>query len=61
VVAPLKFGDHQPVAIASATQDYYGNLYFAEAGCRPSCVYMYRLDGLGGKKVVPWKDIKQWG
>jgi hypothetical protein len=62
VVCPLQFGDHRPVAIASATPDYYGNLYFAEAGCRPTRVYIYRPDEADGvTKRMSWKDIKPWG
>ncbi|HOL67236.1 MAG TPA: hypothetical protein PKX93_07260, partial [bacterium] len=41
-VCPLIFGDHRPPAIASATPDFYGNLYFAEAGAAPSGLYIYR-------------------
>jgi len=62
VLGPIKFGDHQPGAIASATQDYYGNLYFAGAGNSPTRMYVYRPDGVTtSKKRFRWKDIKQWG
>ena len=56
------FEGHTTGAIASATPDYYGNLYFAEAGRTPTRVYIYRPDTAEkGKPVLSWKDIKQWG
>jgi len=62
VVAVLTFGDYEPGDIASATTDFYGNLYFAEAGKRPTCIYVYRPDWVDyDKQVFSWKDIKQWG
>jgi hypothetical protein len=61
-VAELRCGDHTPAAIASATPDYYGNLYFAEAGRTPTRLYVYRPDSARKEKpVFSWKDIKQWG
>lgn len=50
------------VHIASATPDFYGNLYFAEAGPNPTSLYIFRPDGARkGKKVLSFQDIKQWG
>lgn len=61
-VCSLRFGNHQPEAVASATQDFYGNLYFAEAGNAPTAIYIYRPNKSSlSKKVFSWKDIKQWG
>ncbi|MBT9141200.1 MAG: hypothetical protein DDT30_01789 [Dehalococcoidia bacterium] len=61
-ICALKFGDHQPHAMASATQDFYGNLYFAEAGNAPTAIYIYHPNKSSlNKKVFSWKDIKQWG
>lgn len=62
VVAVLKFGGHEPNHIASATCDFYGNLYFAGAGNVPTGMYVYRPDWVNyKKKVFSWKDIKPWG
>jgi len=61
-LAEIRFGDHISGAIASATPDYYGNLYFAEAGRTPTRIYIYRPDTVEeDQKVLSWKDIKQWG
>jgi len=62
VVCPLRFGEHEPIAIASATPDFYGNLYFAGAGNAPTRLYIYRPDYVTKDKTLfSWKDIKQWG
>ena len=62
VVAVLTFGDYEPKTIASATPDFYGNLYFAEAANNPTGMYVYRPDWVDDKKqVFSWHDIKQWG
>jgi len=62
VVAVLQFGDYEPPILASATPDFYGNLYFAEAGRAPTGMYVYRPDGASrDKQVFSWNDIKQWG
>lgn len=62
VVAILAFGDYEPGHIASATPDFYGNLYFAEAGNSPTGMYIYRPDWVDyDREVFSWKDIKQWG
>jgi len=62
VVALLEFGDYEPAVLASATPDFYGNLYFAEAGCTPTGMYVYRPDWVDyDKQVFSWADIKQWG
>ncbi|MCM8770210.1 MAG: hypothetical protein NC911_11220 [Candidatus Omnitrophica bacterium] len=61
-VACLVFGEHRPLAIASATFDFYGNLYFAEAGTAPSGFYIYRPKKASAKPdVFSEKDIKPWG
>jgi len=61
-ICSLTFGGNKPIAIASATPDYYGNLYFADAGRAPTGMYIYRSGGTRRtKKVFSWKDIKQWG
>jgi len=62
VVAPMRFGEREPVAIASATPDFYGNLYFAGAGVAPTEIYIYRPDHVNkDEKLFSWKDVKQWG
>lgn len=62
IVAILEFGDYGPNHIASATVDFYGNLYFAEAGNNPTGMYVYRPDGVdAARQVFSWQDIKQWG
>ena len=62
IVAAMVFGDEEPCHIASATPDYYGNLYFAEAGVKPTSMYVYRPDWVDyDKQVFSWSDIKQWG
>ena len=62
VVAVMAFGDYEPHHIASATVDFYGNLYFAEAGLNPTGMYVYRPDWVDyGKQVFSWDDLKQWG
>lgn len=61
-VCSLTFGKHAPRAIASSTPDFYGNLYFADAGTNPTGMYVYRPErARKEKKVFSWKDIKQWG
>jgi len=61
-VAPMRFGEREPRAIASATPDFYGNLYFAGAGVAPTEIYIYRPDHVTKEKeLFSWKDIKQWG
>jgi hypothetical protein len=61
-VAVLEFGDYEPLILASATPDFYGNLYFAEAGTSPTGMYVYRPDAADGRtQVFSWNDIKQWG
>jgi hypothetical protein len=61
-VCPLVFGEHKSGHIASATQDFYGNLYFADAGQSPTGMYIYRPSIASmNKKVFSFKDIKQWG
>ena len=62
VLAVLEFGDDEPYVHASATPDFYGNLYFAEAGHSPTGMTIYRPDWADyDKQVFSWKDIKQWG
>ena len=62
VLAALRFGAHEPVHIASATPDFQGNLYFAEAGSEPTGMYVYRPTATGRRKqALTWKDIKPWG
>ena len=62
VVAILEFGEAEPWVHASATPDFYGNLYFAEAGGSPTGMTIYRPDWVDyDKQVFSWKDIKQWG
>ncbi len=61
-VCCLVFGQHRPPAIASATPDFYGNLYFAEAGAAASGIYIYRPKQASNKPdVFSFQDIKQWG
>ena len=61
VVGSLSFGGRPPV-VASATADYYGNLYFADAGRSPTGMFIYRPDSAESKtKVLGWNDIKPWG
>jgi len=62
VLGAMEFGDHRPAAVASATPDFYGNLYFAGAGTSPTQMYVYRPEGTTtDKQVFSFKDIKQWG
>jgi hypothetical protein len=62
VLGVIDFPGRREVHIASATPDFYGNLYFAEAGVAPTSLYIYRPDGTSrSRKVFSWKDIKQWG
>jgi hypothetical protein len=62
VLAVLEFGDHEPAHVASATPDFFGNLYFADAGQPPTGMYVYRPSGASpNKTVLSWRDIKQWG
>lgn len=61
-VCSLTFGEHKPTAIASATFDFYGNLYFAEAGNSPTAIYIYKPKYVSkNKKLFSWNDVKQWG
>ena len=61
-VCDMVFDGRTPVAIASGTPDFYGNLYFADAGRSPTGMYVYRPDTDGDReKVFGWQDIKQWG
>ena len=62
VVARLEFGEYEPGHIASATADFHGNLYFAEAGNSPTGMYVYRPDwATTDKQVFSFRDIKPWG
>jgi hypothetical protein len=63
VVAVLEFGKSSRwFHIASATADFKGNLYFAEAGTHPTGMYIYRPHNPGGQtNVFSFNDIKQWG
>lgn len=61
-LVPGDIPDFDTRTMASATQDYYGNLYFAQAGGSPTQIYIYMPDTVKkGVKVFNWKDIKQWG
>ncbi len=52
----------EAIHFASATQDFYGNLYFAEAGLTPTSVYIFRPDYVEkGKQAFTFEDIKPWG
>jgi len=61
LLGTVRFDDFYPRAIASATPDFYGNLYFASAGFSPTGFFVYRPHNAGTQKVFGWKDIKQWG
>jgi len=62
LVAVLEFGDFELCHIASATVDFYGNLYFALAGTTPTGMCVYRPDDVNyDQNVLSWDDIKQWG
>lgn len=53
-----RMGQH----IASATCDFYGNLYFAEAGRAPTRFFVYRPDDVDmTRQVFSFDDIKPWG
>jgi hypothetical protein len=62
VVAILESDQGERLHIASATADYYGNLYFADAARHPTGMHVYRPDAAdAGRTVFSWKDVKQWG
>lgn len=62
VLGQIDFPGRRDIHIASATPDFFGNLYFAEAGAKPTSLIIYRPDYVEpGKKVFSWKDIKAWG
>ena len=44
------------------TPDFYGNLYFADAGRAPTGMFVYRPDSVDGRaRQLGWADIKPWG
>ena len=62
VLGVIDFPGRREVHIASATCDFYGNLYFAEAAVCPTSLYIYRPDGVSlDRKPLGWTDIKPWG
>ena len=62
VLGTIDFPGRRHIHIGSATADFHGNLYFAEAAANPTSVYIYRPDYAdAGKKLLSWKDVKPWG
>jgi len=62
VVAKLLWQERPAGHIASGTPDFYGNLYFAEAGHNPTRMLVYRpADVDTDHQRFSWKDIKPWG
>lgn len=62
VLGVIDFPKRREIHVASATFDFFGNLYFAEAGVHPTSLYIYRPDSVSKeRKVFSWKDVKSWG
>jgi hypothetical protein len=58
----IDYPERRRIHVASATPDFYGNLYFAEAACNPTALYVYRPDyAEQGKQLLTFKDMKPWG
>lgn len=61
-VGAMDFPGRRGFHAASATFDFYGNLYVAEAGLHPTGMYIYRPDFVSKKKnLFSWEDVKPWG
>lgn len=62
VVAEMVWEQRRARHIGTGTPDYFGNLYFAEAGASPTRMFIYRPNDVdNAAERFSWSDVKPWG